>query len=609
VLLAATAVAQAAGVRPAVPADLRDWLLAALCAPLGARLAAHDRRNACGWLLLAVGCLGAGTVAASLATAGPALWLRGWSWWPGYGLLVLTVLLFPGGRPASRRWAAVTAVLAAAVVAGTVALAVLVARAPGLLTGAIVPTGLDRQVFLAASATLAAGGLLAVVAVAVRIRRSTRRGPLLWAAANAALLVAGLILEAAEAVPLAWAAGVVALPVATVVGVLRYGLYDLGLLVHRSLLHGTLTVAVLALYAAAVTATTHLLPSVAAPAAIAVTVVGLLPLRQHVQSLLDHLLYGRRPYDLVTDLGRSAGDLTEAATRLATGLRVPYLAVIPAAADHPGPGGPGLPVAEHGHLRSWPVTVLPVAHAGETLGRLVVQQRGPGEPWTRREQAVLADLAVHFGPVLAAAHERHAAADARAYHARRLQRDLHDGLGPALFGARLLVRAGRARAGDDTLRRTLDDLDQNLAGATAEVRRIVADLAPAALDRGLAAALDGAAARHGDGGLRVVLAVAADLSGLPAAVEVAAYRVVDEALTNVGRHARARTATVTVTRDDGVLRVTVGDDGTGGAADRPGGIGLPSLRERCRELGGTLTVAPGHPGTTVRAEFSHSVIR
>ncbi|GIE99842.1 sensor histidine kinase [Paractinoplanes rishiriensis] len=573
-LLAATAVALALGVRPAIPAEGRDWLLAAVFAPLGARIAAHERRNPCGWLLLAVGVLGGVTVVTSLAGAGPVAWVRDWVWWPGYGLLVLVVALFPDGR----RSRVLVAGLAVNVLAGTVALAALMARSPGSAEGNRVAPGWDGVVFLAASAVLAAGGLAAVAGVLVRIRRCETRGPLLWCAGNGVLLLLALALDVVGSVPVTWLAGVLAIPLATVVGIMRYGLYDIRLPVHRGLLYGTLSIAVLLVYAATVTVVARLLPVAATPVAVAAALLTLLPLRQRLQSALTRRLYGRPPYELVTVVGRGA-DLPSVVAGLGEGLRVPYAAVRVDDAE-----------VSHGRRRAWPVTELPL-HPG---GVLVVQQRAPDEPWTRRENELLSDLAAQLGPAVAATRVRE--------ESRRLQRDLHDGIGPALFGARMLVRAGRTRSAEAPgLAQTWDDLEDGLAAATAEIRRILDGLGPAALERGLAAALDGVARRHRGAGLPVTLQLPADLTGLSGAVEVAAYRIVDEALTNVARHARAASATVTVTRDGAALGVTVEDDGAGIAADRAAGLGLGSLRERCARLGGTFAVEAGALGTRLSA--------
>jgi signal transduction histidine kinase len=96
----------------------------------------------------------------------------------------------------------------------------------------------------------------------------------------------------------------------------------------------------------------------------------------------------------------------------------------------------------------------------------------------------------------------------------------------------------------------------------------------------------------------------ADADELPAAVEVAAYRIASEALANVARHARATRCSVELARRTGSFVVTVTDDGVGISPDAPAGVGLVSLRERAAELGGRCTVScPDGGGTVVRAEL------
>jgi signal transduction histidine kinase len=138
----------------------------------------------------------------------------------------------------------------------------------------------------------------------------------------------------------------------------------------------------------------------------------------------------------------------------------------------------------------------------------------------------------------------------------------------------------------------------------ADVRRLVHDLRPPALDdRGLVGALQQQAEELSTDGLSVTV-VAEDLGALPAAVEVAAYRIAGEGLTNVVRHAAARACVVRLAVEDGDLVVEVADDGTGIAPDAEAGVGLVSLRERAAELGGRSEVTcPATGGTVVRARL------
>ena len=186
---------------------------------------------------------------------------------------------------------------------------------------------------------------------------------------------------------------------------------------------------------------------------------------------------------------------------------------------------------------------------------------------------------------------------------RRIRRDLHDGLGPALGGVALrLDAAGNAVTADPERAAELVRLARaEVREALDDVRRLVHDLRPPALDDlGLEAALRQQAER-----LRPQVAVAVDaagLDGLPAAVEVAAYRIVSEALTNVVRHAGAARGTVRLEGGPTALEVSVGDDGRGIGTDVSAGVGLLSMRERAEELGGQCEVrCPEEGGTVVHA--------
>ena len=215
--------------------------------------------------------------------------------------------------------------------------------------------------------------------------------------------------------------------------------------------------------------------------------------------------------------------------------------------------------------------------------------------------AVLTPAAVLASGLRGARRERrlevaHAAlVSQRAEERRRLRRDLHDGLGPLLAALRLEVDAG-ALAEPARVRRLVDD-------AVAEVRRISRDLRPPDLDdAGLPGALRRLATRvAAPGGLEVAVDLPDARLQLPAAVEVAAYRIAGEALTNAVRHANARRLTVSLRTGEDELRLEVCDDGIGMQAGRPG-VGLRSMRERAAEVGGQFSVCSATgAGTTVSA--------
>jgi signal transduction histidine kinase len=406
-----------------------------------------------------------------------------------------------------------------------------------------------------------------------------------------------------------------ALPAAIAVAIVRHRLFDIDVVISRTLVYGVLTAFVIGTYALVVGGVGALWRgggSVALPlVATGLVAVAFSPLREQVQRRVNRLVYGERhdPYGVLSRLGRQlagvvrpdevAPAIVEAVTQA---LKAPYVGV-----DVGGSVVASRGAASAGAER------FPLRHRGETVGDLVVG--GELSPGDRR---LLADLAGQSGAALYAAQEsartRQLAGDlqrtredlvaAREEERRRIRRDLHDSLGPALSGQALTIEAARSLLATDPAAADglLRDLTAHSRQTLAEVRRLARQLRPPVLDElGLAAALGDLRERYRPQGLDVTAEVP-PLPDLPAAVEVAVYRIVQEALTNVVRHAGASTCVVSLALDGAALTVSVVDDGRG-VGSSPAGVGMASMRERAEELGGTLAVESSPRGTAVTARL------
>ncbi|MGH3470948.1 MAG: sensor histidine kinase, partial [Nocardioidaceae bacterium] len=294
---------------------------------------------------------------------------------------------------------------------------------------------------------------------------------------------------------------------------------------------------------------------------------------------------------------------TEVANTVADSLRLPYVRVeVEREDDGPLAGVHGQPVSE--------VHEVPLMFRGENLGRLIVAPRTARDPFRPADLGLLADLGRQIGVAahatrLASAlqRSREGLVSAREEERRRIRRDLHDGLGPALAGVALGLDAVHRLAAEhpDQAAALADQLKAEVQASLADVRRLVEDLRPPALDQlGLVGAVRQQARllTERDPGLEVGVD-ATGIGELPAAVEVAVYRIATEALTNVSRHASARHCRVCISLNgSGQLRLEVEDDGVGLPPSRRHGVGLAAMRERAAELGGSCETGSATLGGT-----------
>ncbi|MBV9208461.1 MAG: sensor histidine kinase [Actinobacteria bacterium] len=645
----------------AVFADTLSFAFAvAVVAVVGAIITLAVPGNRVGWLMLAAAAvLGVGTAfteagihgvvtvpgsvpgAAYLAALGPGLQAAG---------LVIAVVgvpaVFPDGRlPGPRwRWLAWSAAAAAACLfLGNV---LSPTSNENRLAHWHSPLGLAGRYAPVVGALSAAGVLLAVGAavgaiagLVIRWRRGgtlVRQQLLLLALATFPPALVFLAIMVTNGVP-GWIFGVVLLPlpVAIAVAILHHGLYDLRRAAHRTLLWLTMSAAVVGIYAAVVIIVAALVPDHRTwwPSALAAALAALvlIPLRDKLQRGVTRVVYGRshEPYEVLAGLGErleAAADidrlLDAVVAELATGLDLRQVSVcdlggtIVTGAGGADPGvapGAAASVVPGVIAGAGPGTAsIPLLAYGTQVGSLTY--RVPDRPLSAAEERLLHDLARQLGGALHARllredlqRARERLVLAREEERRRLRRDLHDGIGPALAGLTLKTETARALLppGNDGASRQLHDLSEEIRRTVVDVRRLVEGLRPPALDElGLVGACAQAVERLTAGsGLAASVDACDDLPALPAAVEVAAYRIVVESVTNTVRHAHARRCWVSITCTPAGLAVDVADDGTGVIAAAHHGHGLAIMRERAEELGGTVTIRDGSPGVTVQARL------
>jgi signal transduction histidine kinase len=652
--------------------------LAALVAfaVIGALIVTRYPTHPIGWIMCAMSLVGVGEEFATyyaiysllirpgaLPGGQIAAWVTEWTWTIFSSLLnIFLPLLFPTGRPLAPRWR--LAAWYAGAVCALLTLGFMVKPGPlgnrARLAGVESPVHLFEPAQAEPIATTLFGLVLlamiiAAISLLVRLRQSQgdMRAQLKWFCYPIALLVGLFIFQAIGryllgfwsdsldvGYRLTWATVFTAFPIAIGIAILKYRLYDIDLVINRTLVYGALSASVAGIYVLVVgmLSTLFQVRDDLAISLIGTALVALLfqPLRERLQRSVNRLMYGERddPYAVLSRLGRQLeatlapnAVLPTIVETVAQALKLPYAAIalqqgdeLVLAAEYPdketrrqgvkdGNGvdqsislSPALPVC------------LSLVYQGEAVGQLLLEPRTGDTSFSTADRRLLDDIAHQAGVAVHAVRltadlqrSRERLVTAREEERRRLRRDLHDGLGPQLATQTLKLEAARDLVASEPARATelLSGLISDSQNAIADIRRLVYALRPPALDElGLISALREQIAQYGSAHLRITLEAPDRLPPLPAAVEVAAYRIIQEALTNVVKHARAHACTVQIQLlgegQHRTLGVEVSDDGIGLPAQPRAGIGLHSMRERAEELGGALDMAPGG-GTRVSA--------
>jgi len=545
----------------------------------------------------------------------------GWTWALTV-FLPLALVLFPDGAVPGRRWRWLVGL---ALVNGPLFFAV------GVMSGYSETVGVRGYLALPAAdaerlswlAAVVGGGLVVtwlgtLAAIVARYRRGGDqvRRQLLWVMLALLVVVVLFMLDPLISESLLSIYPIGLIPVAILVAVFRHGLLDIRVVFSRSLLYVLLTMLTVGAYLGVVgvlgRVVTARVPLGASVVATVVVAAGFNPVRVWLQRRIDRAVYGARrdPIRAVAEVGARLGEvgavtgagLDGVLRALCEVMRLPSAAVV----------SRGTQLAGHGEPPST-LRAVPLRHGEERIGELVVGVRRGSSRLDAADERILDLLAA---PIAVAVHatrladalgrSREQAISAREEERRRLRRDLHDGLGPLLTGVVLnaetalrLIRADPARS-----ELLLGELRDRTIGALNDIRRLVYELRPPALDSlGLAGALEEYTmmlSRRVDGSpLSVTIDAPNPLDDLPAAVEVAAYRIVTEALANVTRHSTATSAVVTLAADGRELRVSVHDDGVNVAGGWQPGVGLTSIRERAAELGGRCTIQLDRTGGRV----------
>jgi two-component system NarL family sensor kinase len=634
---------------------------------LGALVVSRRPKNLIGWLFLIVGLFeGLSSFASGYTLFGSALWNRDpfpaadfaawlnlWIWMPALFLpTTLILLLFPDGKLPSRRWLPVAwmTLLGIAVV--------MVSRA--LHPGPVESWGpeINPLVFNVApdilEVALNTGTLILVLAMLASIlaligrfrgSRGVERQQIKWLVYAGMIMLLGfvvtgilwfgfpanaLIQELSIALT---GATVLLIGVGAGIAVARHNLYDIDLIINRTLVYVTLTAVIVALYALLVGGVGALLQTqsnwIIALGATVVVAILFQPLRDRLQKGVNRLLYGQRdePFEVLSDLGqRLEGTLSPdkvfptLVETVAETLKLPYVAISIQNEE-------GLRLADsYGRPVDDRIT-FPLIYQGEKIGQLEVAPRRLGESLSEADVRLLRNIAGQAGTAVHAVQltsdlqrSRRELVTAREEERRRLRRDLHDGLGPSLAALHLQSGVLRRLIRDDpqAAEALANEFRSDIRATIDEIRRVVYELRPPALDElGLAAAVCSQAerlsgksvrseqstenAQRQEAGLQVVVETPEALPPLPAAVEVAAYRIVQEALANVAHHALASQCMVRISMSDQAenlaLQVEITDDGIG-LNGRGQGLGLLSMRERAAELGGRCLIKSLSQGGT-----------
>lgn len=398
-----------------------------------------------------------------------------------------------------------------------------------------------------------------------------------------------------------WWASLNIIPITLAVAITRSRLWNIDIVINRTLVYSVLTLTTMVIYVFVV-GILGIIFNTGNKTFVAFLTTGLIavmfnPLRARLQLWVNRLMYGERddPVAVLTKLGEQIENtgspqsiLDSIVETVGKSLKIPYAAI--------ELGEVNEIVASSGALVSEPVR-MPLVYQGKTVGCFIVGPRHPDEVFSLKDMKLLENISRQAG---AAAYNTLLTADlrrarkrlvtTREEERRRIRRDLHDGLGPQLASQTLTLNAIEKLIDRDpeNAKALIQDLKVQSQDALASIRRLIYELRPPALDElGLVEALREGSVNY-RGTVKVEIAAPNTLPTLPAAVEVAAYHITQEAIVNAIRHAHASLCLIRFKIIDKNLHIEIKDDGRGLPDKLNVGVGLQSMRERVSELGGQI---------------------
>ena len=637
-------------------------------AVVGWFVAGHRPRNPIGWLFMAEALAFSVAVAtknyASYHTrANPHLPAAAWLDWIGgiagslFYVFALVLLVFPDGSLPSRRWRP----LAGLIIVGESVLVVISALSGAALSSQgssvsspvnVIPLSAANAIQQFVQTLLIPITIAAASGCVVRYRRSSAevRHQIKWFAyAGLLMSVCMLIFGIVVNNPLV---GFVAVgpfvPIATGIAIMKYRLYDIDIVIRRTIVYAAMAAFITAVYIVIVVgigaigsgtlagsgSSPNLALSIVATAVVA---IAFQPVRERVQRLASRLVYGRRatPYQALSEFAGRMGEsiahdealprmarilaegtgASRADVWLAAGAKLHIGACWPASA--PRPDAVALPFGNAAPTMPGAARILLVRHGDDVLGALSVSKRS-GETLTPTEDKLLSDLASQAGLILrnvglteqlqARLGELHASRlriiGAQDAERQRIERDLHDGAERQLMGIAAKLAAAQLIAGQDAEREreVLAQLRAETRAALEKLRELAHGINPPVLaSNGLAAAVGALAGRA----TVATELFTRDLGRYPVEVETAVYFCCAEILQNAARHAPGATVKLALAERDGVLTFSAADDGPGfDLAAAQQGSGLQNMIDRIAALGGTLEVvaSPG-AGTAITGDI------